>query len=140
MDISITFKEFLAEQHIIESTDLSGYVNLLNDVAMFITLNTAMIQQYAIDDEAKMHLRTMQKELKGPMLNGQSFVEIHSKPLIYKMKNVIPIILRYIYNLIKYVEPRLKLYIQPNHLSKFVDRLENIKTQYREQVSYLTTP
>ena len=127
-------------KELLESTDLTGYVNMLNDVAMFITLNTSMIQQYAVDSNAKEKLREMQQELKNPVLNGMNFVELHSKPQVYKMKNVIPYILRYIYNLIKYVEPRIQRYVQPQHLPKFMDRLNSIKQQYRDQVALLSPP
>ncbi len=134
----ITFTQYLIEMSD-QTTDLTGYVNLLDEVAMFITLNTSMIQQYATDDNAKQQLKEMQVNLRNPVLNGMSFVELHSKPNVYKMKNVIPFVLRYIYNLIKYVEPRLQRFIQPNHLSKFQNRLNQIKKLYTEQVRELSS-
>lgn len=132
----ITFKEFIYEQE----KDLSQYVDLLNDVAMFITLNTSMIQQYATDIESKNQLREMQKNLKNPILNGMSFVEVHSKPNIYRNKNVIPIILKYIENLIKYVEPRIQRFIKPESVSIFQNKLDKIRKQLNIQNSYLLRP
>lgn len=120
-----------------ESTDLSGYINLLNDIAMFITLNTSMIQQYAKDEASKKELKDMQQHLKDPILNGMNFVEVHSKPLLYKMPTVIARMLKYTYDLIKYVEPRLVRYVKPEHLPKFQNRIDQIKEQYKKQVLLL---
>ena len=120
-----------------ESTDLSGYTDLLNDIAMFITLNTSMIQQYAKDEASKKELKDMQQHLKDPILNGMNFVEVHSKPLLYKMPTVIARMLKYTYDLIKYVEPRLVRYVKPEHLPKFQNRIDQIKEQYKKQVLLL---
>jgi Na+/phosphate symporter len=120
-----------------ESTDLSGYVDMLNDIGMFITLNTSMIQQYAKDEPSKKELKDMQQHLKDPILNGMNFIEVHSKPQLYKMPTIIARMLKYTYDLIKYVEPRIQRYVKPEAVHKFQDRIDNIKKQYKEQVLLL---
>jgi hypothetical protein len=129
----ITFKQFLQE-----ATDLSGYVELLNEVGMFITLNTSMIQSYAADSAGKNQLMLMQKSLKHPIINGRNFMEVHADPQFYKLPRVIPHMLKYVYNLIKYVEPRIQIFVHPDHLSKFQNRLDQIKELYKNQVKLLT--
>lgn len=128
-----TFKQFLKEEHDLSQ---SGYVELLGEVAMFITLNTSHIQSYAADEESKLQLRDMQKNLKNPVLNGMNFIEIYADPLIYKRKSAVPVLLRYIYNLIKYVKPRIERFINPNHVQPFLTRLHKIENRYRDVVSY----
>lgn len=130
----ITFKQYLQE-----ATDLSGYEELLNEVGMFITLNTSMIQSYAIDSTGKHQLGLMQKALKQPIINGRNFMEVHADPQFYKTPRVIPHMLKYVYNLIKYVEPRIQLFVHPYHVSKFQDRLDQIKELYKTQVALLTS-
>ena len=118
-----------------EEIDLQGYTNLLADFGFFITMNTARIHDYAVDQTATQELKAMQAQFKQPIVNGKTFVEIYNQPAFYKNTKVIPVLLKYVYDMLKYLEPRLQKYLNDEGKSKFLPRIQKIKEQYKQVVS-----
>ena len=123
-----------AREFIIEDINLKDYTNLLAEFGFFITMNAARISDYAIDPFAKQELINMQVQFKKPIVNGKTFVEVYNDPLFYKNNKVIPVLLKYIYDMLKYIEPRLQKYLNDDGKTKFMPRIETIKQQYKQVV------
>ena len=113
-----------------EGIDMQKYQDLLADFGMFITLNTSKISSYGIDQTSQQELTLMQSQFKKPIINGESFVDVYNNPEFYKNAKVIPILLRYIHDMLKYLEPRLVKYLNDEGKNKFLPRIDKIKQQY----------
>src|SRR5574343_582736 len=93
-----------------EAKSLGDYVTMLNEIQMFLTLNTAMIQQYAKDSASVTNLAEMQKQFRSPILNGKTISDLMSETGLPTVKNlkVIPHLLKWTYQFLNYVKPRIE--------------------------------
>ena len=123
-----------AKDFITEGIDLQGYANLLAEFGFFITMNTARIHDYAVDQTAVQELKSIQVQFKQPIVNGKTFVEVYNEPAFYKNPKVIPVLLKYVYDMLKYIEPRLQKYLNDEGKGKFLPRIQTIKQQYKQVV------
>lgn len=69
-------KEFGAKKVTESSTAMTDYVAMLNELHMFMTLNTAKIQQYAVNAQATSELAKMQEQFRKPILNGKTIGDL----------------------------------------------------------------
>jgi hypothetical protein len=118
--------------------DLKEYSSLLGDLAFFTSLNTSMIQQDANDNDSKEELKLMQQQFRKPILNGMTFHEVYDKPQVYNNPKVIPVLLKYEYDMINYIEPRIKKFVKQDKQQKYLNRLDSVKSKYKEQIKYLS--
>lgn len=118
------------------SSDVKQYVELFNDLGTFLSLNTAHITQDAKDEQSKSELKTMQQQFRKPIVNGMGVSELTSewpqKTLINP--KVIPIVLKWIYEMLRYIEPRIEKYLRDDRKKDRLDRLNQIKDKYRKVV------
>lgn len=129
-----------ANEFLTEGIDLQGYTNLLADFGFFITMNTSRIHDYAVDQTAVQELKAIQAQFKKPIVNGQSFVEVYDKPAFFKNSKIIPVMLKYVYDMLKYIEPRLDKYLNDEGKNKFLPRIQKIKQQYKQVVQSTLGP
>jgi hypothetical protein len=114
------------------------YDDLMANMGYFMSLNTVKIQQDAIDSDAQQELANMQQQFRKPILNGMSFFDVNRDIKISKNPKVAPILLKYVYDMIGYIEPRLKTYIKPEQQGKYLDRLNQIKNDYRAAIAQVS--
>lgn len=114
------------------------YDDLMANMGYFMSLNTVKIQQDAIDSDARQELANMQQQFRQPILNGMSFFDVNRDIKISKNPKVAPILLKYVYDMIGYIEPRIKEYIKPDQQSKYLDRLSQIKDDYRAAIAQVS--
>jgi len=118
------------------SSDVKQYLELFNDLATFLTLNTSHIVQDAKDEQSKTELKTMQLQFRKPIVNGMGATELSSewpqKTLIHP--KVIPVVLKWIYEMLRYIEPRIEKYLRDDRKKDRLDRLNQIKNKYRTVV------
>lgn len=114
------------------------YDNLMANMGYFMSLNTVKIQQDAVDSNAQQELANMQKQFRQPIMNGMTFFEIVKDPKLSKNPKVAPILLKYVYDMLGYIEPRIKKYIKPDQQGKYLDRLNQIKDNYRAAVAQVS--
>lgn len=107
------------------------YDDLMANMGYFMSLNTVKIQQDAVDSNAQQELANMQQQFRKPILNGMSFFDVNRDMKISKNPKVAPILLKYVYDMLGYIEPRIKKYIKPEQQGKYLDRLNQIKNDYR---------
>jgi len=114
------------------------YDDLMANMGYFMSLNTVKIQQDAVDSAAQQELANMQQQFRKPILNGMSFFDVNRDVKLSKNPKVAPILLKYVYDMIGYIEPRLKTYIKPEQQGKYLDRLNQIKDDYRNAVQQVS--
>ena len=114
------------------------YDDLMANMGYFMSLNTVKIQQDAVDSDAQQALADMQKQFRQPILNGMSFFDVNRDVKLSKNPKVAPILLKYVYDMLGYIEPRIKKYIKPEQQGKYLDRLDQIKNDYRGAVAQVS--
>jgi len=114
------------------------YDDLMANMGYFMSLNTVKIQQDAVDNDAQQALADMQQQFRKPILNGMSFFDVNRDTKISKNPKVAPILLKYVYDMLGYIEPRIKKYIKPEQQGKYLDRLDQIKNDYRGAVAQVS--
>jgi len=114
------------------------YDDLMANMGYFMSLNTVKIQQDAVDSNAQQELANMQQQFRQPILNGMSFFDVNRDIKISKNPKVAPILLKYVYDMLGYIEPRIKKYIKPEQQGKYLDRLNQIKDDYRGAVQQVS--
>lgn len=132
MDIGMGSNESVSEARGL--APVSPYVELMQSLGWFISAQTAKIAQDAIDNTGAQELKTMQQQFNKPMLNGKSFADVVSDPTMFKNPKVAPVLLKYAYEMLNYIEPRIKKYIRPELQSKWLGSLGKLKDQYRAAV------
>ena len=114
------------------------YDDLMANMGYFMSLNTVKIQQDAVDSDAQQELANMQQQFRKPILNGMSFFDVNRDVKLSKNPKVAPILLKYVYDMLGYIEPRIKKYIKPEQQGKYLDRLDKIKNDYRGAVAQVS--
>jgi len=114
------------------------YDDLMANMGYFMSLNTVKIQQDAVDSNAQQELANMQQQFRKPILNGMSFFDVNRDIKMSKNPKVAPILLKYVYDMLGYIEPRIKKYIKPEQQGKYLDRLDQIKNDYRGAVQQVS--
>jgi hypothetical protein len=114
------------------------YDDLMANMGYFMSLNTVKIQQDAVNNDAQQALADMQQQFRKPILNGMSFFDVNRDPKMSKNPKVAPILLKYVYDMIGYIEPRIKKYIKPDQQGKYLDRLSQIKDDYRAAIAQVS--
>jgi hypothetical protein len=114
------------------------YDDLMANMGYFMSLNTVKIQQDAVDGNAQQELANMQQQFRKPILNGMSFFDVNRDVKLSKNPKVAPILLKYVYDMLGYIEPRIKKYIKPEQQGKYLDRLDQIKNDYRAAVAQVS--
>lgn len=119
----ISFTKYINESNI----SLKNYMEFLNDVGFFITLNTSHLEQYSLEpDETK----KIQQQFRKPVINGLNFTDMLLNPIV-KNPKAIPHILNYIKQLLEFIEPRFEKYLNENGKNKFLPKLQKLKNQYK---------
>jgi hypothetical protein len=115
---------------------VNPYVELMQSLGWFMSMNTAKIQQDAVDSAAQQELKIMQQQFNKPIINGKSFAEILGDNTMLKHPKVAPALLKFAYDILGYIEPRIKRYIRPELQAKWMMSLSKLKDQYRAAVQF----
>lgn len=100
------------------------------DFGMFLTMNLAKIEQYAIDEAAKKELTEMLFNLRKPILNGKTFSEINIYECVRQPK-MLSALMSIVKSYIEYIEPRIEKFTIVNDTTKiWLDKLKDFKTRY----------
>jgi len=120
--------------------DLKGYIDMLNEVAFFVTLNTAKLNTYGKDSASTKELEDMMKQFRKPVLNGKTLTDLLGEIGLSTVKNpkVIPHLLKWTYQFLQYVSPRIDKFCNEQGKQMFSKRLKQISDQYRKVVSDLS--
>jgi len=126
---------------LLETTkDLSEYITMLNELAWFMTLNTAKLNSYAKDQASQKELEDMMAQFRKPILNGKKIGDLMSEVNLITVKNpkVIPHLLKWTYQFLQYVSPRIDKYCNDQGKSMFKKRIQTIADTYRKAVADLS--
>lgn len=118
------------------SSDVKQYVELFSDLGTFLSLNTSHITQDAKDEQSKSELKLMQQQFRKPIINGMGINELISEWPQKTLVNpkVIPVVMKWIYEMLRYIEPRIEKYLRDDRKKDRLDRLNQIKDKYRKVV------
>lgn len=115
---------------------VNPYIELMQSLGWFMSMNTAKIQQDAVDSAAQQELKIMQQQFNKPIINGKSFADILSDNTMLKHPKVAPALLKFAYDILGYIEPRIKRYIRPDLQAKWMASLSKLKDQYRAAIQF----
>jgi hypothetical protein len=126
-------KELLEATRTLAPQDL--FQELCSDFGMFISFNLGKVQQYAVDPPAAKKLEEMQKQFKAPAVNGKTFFDIIQDRDMMSSPTGRGAILKWIYGMIQYIEPRMNTLVNEKGKQLFIPRFEAIKDKYKHLVS-----
>ena len=120
--------------------DLKGYIEMLNEVMWFTTFNTAKLNTYGKDDASNKELEAMMSQFRKPILNGKKIGDLMSEVNLITVKNpkVIPHLLKWTYQFLQYVSPRIDKYCNDQGKSMFKKRIQTIADAYKKAVADLS--
>lgn len=128
-------KEFLIDHQLVneaaELANISFYIGLINNMVTFIELITSTIQNDARDDNAKQELSMMQQQFRKPIVRTMDFMHVASNPNIYQDPEIAKIVLKYIADMLMYIETEIKRCIKPELQSKWMNKVVQLKDKYR---------
>jgi len=122
-------------QELTEAIQTNLFQDLCNDFGFFTTLNTTQLAKYAIDQNAANELKSMQQQFRSPVINGKIFADIIGDRAFMNNPKGRGALLNYIYQMIKYIEPRLNKFVNDEGKKLYLPRFQKIKQQYIDLVN-----
>ena len=119
---------------------LSEYITMLNELAWFMTLNTAKLNSYAKDQPSQKELEDMMAQFRKPILNGKKIEDLMGELHLVTVKNpkVIPHLLKWTYQFLQYVSPRIDRFFNDQGKQMFSKRIKTISDLYKKVVADLS--
>jgi len=118
-----------------EAIQTNLFQNLCNDFAIFTSMNMMMVSKYAIDQNAANELKSMQQQFRSPAVNGKTFHDVIGDRAFMNNPKGRGALLNYIYQMIKYIEPRLNKFVNDEGKKLYLPRFQKIKQQYIDLVN-----
>ncbi len=110
------------------------YVNeFLSDFGFFITLNLSQVTKMGIDETSNNELNQMMLNLRKPIINGKSYVElIKDINTIYDNPRLVSEIVNKVREFLNYIEPRIIRFVsQSESKDNWLDKINNFKERYK---------
>ncbi len=110
------------------------YVNeFLSDFGFFITLNLSQVTKMGVDETSNMELNQMMLNLRKPIINGKSYVElIKDINTIYDNPRLVSEIVNKVREFLNYIEPRIIRFVsQSESKDNWLDKINNFKERYK---------
>ena len=118
-----------------EAIQSNSFQNLCNDFAIFTSMNMMMVSKYAIDQNAANELKSMQQQFRSPAVNGKTFHDVIGDRAFMNNPKGRGALLNYIYQMIKYIEPRINKFVNDEGKKLYLPRFQKIKQQYIDLVN-----
>lgn len=120
-----------------EHNNKQSIVSFLLDFGMFITMNLSKVESESKDELSKDELSKMLSELRKPLINGKSFVEITTDMnSIVSNPKVLSGLFSQIRDLLIYIEPRIQRFVKDSDKKDiWLDKITNFKERYKNIVS-----
>ncbi len=134
MLLSDLFHE-LYESRQLQPVYKTEYEKLVDEYCYVITINFQQLNKWAKDSNSQHELDLMMQHFRKPVINGRTIFDLSKDQPFLKNPKVVPHVLKYIYDMLKYIEPRLKMYLNPKGLSMLMPVLEKLKNEYRAYVT-----
>ena len=127
-------------RELVEANQLANYITLCNELGYFMTLNATKLNSYGKDADAARELSDMMAQFRKPVLNGKTITDLLGEINLVTLKNpkVIPHILKWAYQFINYVKPRIEKYTNEAGRKAFGGRIEQISNIYKAAVKDLS--
>ena len=114
------------------------YVNeFLSDFGFFITLNLSQVTKMGVDETSNMELNQMMLNLRKPIINGKSYVElIKDINIIYDNPRLVSEIVNKVREFLTYIEPRIIKFVSPSESKdNWLDKINNFKERYKKIIN-----
>lgn len=123
-----------------EADQLANYLAMCNDLGFFMTLNTSKLNSYGKDADGAKELSAMMAQFRKPILNGKTITDLLGELRMPTLKNpkVIPHILKWAYQFLSYVKPRIDKYCNDEGRKAFGGRVQKISDLYSAAVKDLS--
>jgi hypothetical protein len=120
-----------------EHNNKQSIVSFLLDFGMFITMNLSKVESESKDELSKDELSKMLSELRKPLINGKSFVEITTDMnSIVSNSKMLSGLFSQIRDLLIYIEPRIQRFVKDSDKKDmWLDKITNFKERYKNIVS-----
>lgn len=120
-----------------EHNNKQSIVSFLLDFGMFITMNLSKVENESKDSQSKNELSKMLSELRKPLINGKSFVEITTDMnSIVSNPKMLSGLFSQIRDLLIYIEPRIQKFVKDSDKKNiWLDKITNFKERYKNIVS-----
>jgi hypothetical protein len=120
-----------------EHNNKQSIVSFLLDFGMFITMNLSKVESESKDELSKDELSKMLSELRKPLINGKSFVEITTDMnSIVSNPKMLSGLFSQIRDLLIYIEPRIQRFVKDSDKKDiWLDKITNFKERYKNIVS-----
>ncbi len=111
--------------------------NFINDFGFFITLNISQVSKYGIDINSTNELNTMLQNIRKPIINGMSYVDIvKDVNVLYNKPKLLSALLGKMREFLLYIEPRISLYVKEcDYKNKWLSKIEELKSRYKNIVT-----
>ena len=120
-----------------EHNNKQSIVSFLLDFGIFITMNLSKVESESKDSTSKDELSKMLSELRKPLINAKSFVEI-TTDMNSIVSNLIMLssLFSQIRDLLIYIEPRIQRFVKDSDKKDiWLDKITNFKERYKNIVS-----
>jgi len=126
----------LFENKLNEAATGKEVIDFLLSFAGFISMNLMKIQNHAKDENAKVALAKMQKNLRGPIVNGKTFFELTDPMKTPKKELFNPKFLSAVFaqvrNYLAYVKEHINIFVLDSDTKKsWIDRITTFEDGYK---------
>ena len=120
-----------------EHNNKQSIVSFLLDFGIFITMNLSKVESESKDSTSKDELSKMLSELRKPLINSKSFVEITTDMnSILSNPKMLSSLFSQIRDLLIYIEPRIQRFVKDSDKKDiWLDKITNFKERYKNIVS-----
>jgi len=127
----------LKTYQIFESANRKFITDFLLDFGMLITMGFSQITKRGVDQKATNELTDMMKRLNKPLINGKKYSEIIDDiSFLYKNPKMLSAFIGQIRELLLYVEPRVKEYVEDCDVKdNWLGKIDKFKERYKQIVS-----
>lgn len=125
------------DDFLVESVKQSTISDLINDFGFFLTLNLSQVTKMGVDSTATNELNDMMSNIRKPIINGMSFIEI-TKDVnsIYSNPRLTSALLNKIREFILYIEPRIKKFvIDCDFKNNWLTKINKFKQNYSDIIA-----
>lgn len=131
-DWKITETKHIIKTLLKEGLSRKEIIDFFLELNFFLSLNLSKVQQEAKDSDSLNELNTMMQNIRKPLINGKNIFDL-AKDIntIVNNPKMLSAVLLQAKNLIEYVEPRIKRYVNDSDKKNiWLSKIDNFKTTY----------
>ena len=131
-DWKITETKHIIKTLLKEGLSRKEIIDFFLELNFFLSLNLSKVQQEAKDSDSLNELNTMMQNIRKPLINGKNIFDLAKEiNTIVNNPKMLSAVLLQVRNLIEYVEPRVKRYVNDSEKKNiWLKKIDDFKTIY----------